>query len=180
MAGGAGRAAAFIHADILIADENLRLRPEERADEQFLLHLFKTTRAEQFAQAALPTPMIDTLLEQQFRLQVKGYSAQFPDATSLLIERMGEPVGRLLLQCSARDWRIIDIALLPSRRGQGIGTSVIAAIAAAARRRQAQSLRLAVLVTNDAARRLYHRLGFVETDIGAGAAHIQMLKNLAD
>lgn len=163
----------------MVADEHLRLRPEESADAPFLLRLFKATRAEQFAAAGLAPAVLNGLLEQQFRLQARGYSAQFPDATSLLIEWMGEPIGRLLLQCDAHDWRIVDIALLASRRGQGIGTSVITAVAAAARRRQAQALCLAVLVTNDAARRLYRRLGFVETDINADAAHIEMRKDLA-
>ena len=179
MAGVAGSASSYVGVDRIIADERLRLRSEDSADTPFLLHLFKTTRAEQFAGAGLPPTVLDALLEQQFRLQARGYSAQFPDATSLLIEWMGEPIGRLLLQCDATDWRIIDIALLASRRGQGIGTSVITAVAAAARRRQAQALSLAVLVTNDAARRLYRRLGFVETDINSASAHIEMRNDLA-
>jgi ribosomal protein S18 acetylase RimI-like enzyme len=165
--------------DIVPADESLRLRLEERTDERFLLRLFKTTRAEQFARAGLPPTMLDALLEQQFHLQVIGYSAQFPDATSLLIEQMGEPIGRLLLQRDIRDWRIVDIALLAPRRGQGIGTSLIMAVAAAASRQHVQALRLAVLASNDRARRLYARLGFVETDTAAGAAYVQMRKELA-
>jgi ribosomal protein S18 acetylase RimI-like enzyme len=178
VAGAAGNAFSFVGVDSIIADERLRLRLEESADAAFLLHLFKTTRAEQFGAAGLAPAVLDALLEQQFCLQARGYSAQFPDATSLLIEWMSQPAGRLLLQCGGHDWHIVDIALLASRRSQGIGTSVIAAVAAAARRRQVQALSLAVLATNDAARRLYRRLGFVDIDINANAAHIEMRKDL--
>jgi ribosomal protein S18 acetylase RimI-like enzyme len=52
-------------------------------------------------------------------------------------------------------------------------------VAAAASRQHVQALRLAVLASNDRARRLYARLGFVETDTAAGAAYVQMRKELA-
>jgi GNAT superfamily N-acetyltransferase len=74
-------------------------------------------------------------------------------------------------------WHIIDVVLLPSARGHGIGTDLIEAVAQAADRQGARELNLTVLSGNAAARRLYARLGFIET---ASGVHIAMSKPLGD
>jgi ribosomal protein S18 acetylase RimI-like enzyme len=74
-------------------------------------------------------------------------------------------------------WHVIDVVLLPSARGRGIGTDLINAIARAAQYHGARELDLTVLSGNAAARRLYARLGFIET---ASGAHIAMSKPLGD
>jgi len=149
------------------------LRLARAEDAAFLEALFRSARAGQFAQAGLSPSMIDALLGQQYRLQTAGYAAQFPDATSLLIERAGEPVGRLLLACRADHWHVVDVALLAAQRGQGVGTAVVGAVAAAARAQGAQALTLAVMSTNVAARRFYRRAGFVEVGAAVGT-HLAM------
>jgi ribosomal protein S18 acetylase RimI-like enzyme len=162
--------------DIIPDDPHLRLRQDEVADASFLRHLFKRTRAAQFAAAGLPAAMLDTLLEQQYRAQAHGYTAQFPDAITLIILRRNEPVGRLMLAAGELRWRIIDIAVLPEARGQGIGAGVISAVERAATEQDAQELTLSVLSSNAGARRLYARLGFVEVTAGV---HIEMRRDLA-
>jgi len=158
----------------------LRLRPAEAADEAFIGQLFKTAKAEQFPGAGLPQAVLGALLEQQFRAQTSSYAAQFPAATSLIILERDNAIGRLLLHCEARRWHIIDIVLLPSFRGRGIGTDVIEMVASAASRDAVRRLTLIVLASNAVARRLYARLGFVETGSAAGATHIAMQKDLVD
>ena len=152
-----------------------RLRLASAADESFIRHLFKTARAADFAAAALPETTLDTLLEQQYRAQAIGYAAQFPDAMSLLVLQRDQPIGRLMLLARNSCWHIIDIVLRPSGRGQGIGTDVLDAVALAATADGARELTLAVLFTNVAARRLYARLGFMET---GGDVHVTMAKRL--
>ena len=49
----------------------------------------------------------------------------FPDAAFQVIERGGEPIGRLYLDRRAEEIRIIDIALLPAHRRAGIGGAAI-------------------------------------------------------
>jgi RimJ/RimL family protein N-acetyltransferase len=164
---------------MVIGDDGLALRPTDAADEPFIRHLFKTARAESFAAVQLPPASLDALLEQQFRAQSAGYAAQFPDALSLVIARHDEPIGRLILGNDTLCWRIIDILLLPSVRGRGVGTDIIRAVAQAARAQGAHALTLAVLASNLAARKLYGRLGFVEDgEAAAGGTHIAMTMRL--
>jgi GNAT superfamily N-acetyltransferase len=153
---------------VAFGDGSLVLRPAEATDEPFIRHLFKTARAESFAIAQLSPAALDAVLEQQFHAQSAFYAAQFPDAVSLVIACHDEPIGRLILLRAALCWHIIDIVLLPSARGRGVGTEIIHGVAQAAREQGAHELTLAVLASNVAARRLYGRLGFVE--IGNAAA----------
>jgi ribosomal protein S18 acetylase RimI-like enzyme len=162
----------------LIANDDISLRPTGAADAPFLLNLFKTVRAEQFAGVDLAPAMLDALLEQQFRIQAASYATQFPDAKSFVIEQAEQPVGRLTLHCDAARQHIVDIALLATFRARGIGTSVVATIEADAREQGVPALTLVVLATNEAARRFYLRQGFVEVG-QAGPTHIAMRKDLA-
>ena len=72
---------------------------------------------------------------------------------------LGDP-SQLLLSDWEQEIRIVDIALLPAFRGSGLGSQVLAALQARARR-AGKPLTIHV-ETNNPARRLYERLGFVE------------------
>jgi ribosomal protein S18 acetylase RimI-like enzyme len=162
-------------SSIVPRDPTTQVRLAAPADEPFVRQLYRTSRAGEFAAADLPPAVLETLLDQQYRAQALGYAAQFPDAIALIIRHRDEPVGRLILQTGDRSWRIVDIVLLDSARGRGIGSDIIEAIARAASGQGAQELVLAVLSGNVAARRLYERLGFVQTTEGV---HIAMTKPL--
>jgi ribosomal protein S18 acetylase RimI-like enzyme len=152
-----------------------RVRLAVPADEPLLRNLHKATRAADFVAANLPPATLEMLLEQQYRAQAAGYAAQFPDATSLMVLYRNQPVGGLMLVAGERCWHVIDIVLLPSARGQGIGTDVIDAVLRAATAGDANEVTLSVLFNNAAARRLYRRLGFAETGEGV---HVPMAKRL--
>jgi ribosomal protein S18 acetylase RimI-like enzyme len=162
-------------SSIVPRDPTTQMRLVAPADEPFVHHLYRTSRAGEFAAAGLPPAVLETLLDQQYRAQAQGYAAQFPDAISLIILHRDEPVGRLILQIGDRSWRIVDIVLLGSARGRGIGSDLIEAVARTASGQGAQELVLAVLSRNVAARRLYERLGFVQT---AEGVHIAMTRPL--
>jgi ribosomal protein S18 acetylase RimI-like enzyme len=161
---------------VVVGNDGVLLRPAEAVDEAFIRHLFRTTKADSFAAAQLPPAVLDTVLEQQLRAQSIGYASRFPNAASLVILLRNVPVGRLMLATSGHSWHIIDIVLLPGSRGQGIGARVIAAVERTAREQCAQELTLSVLSSNVGARRLYERLGFVETRDGV---HVEMRRQLA-
>ena len=148
-------------------------------DERFLRDLFVQVRGPEFAAAGLPDAMVAQLLGQQYRAQQAGYATAFPQASSLVILHASERVGRVLFAARSSDtgWtlHLIDIAISPSRQGHGLGTEVIEALARAARAEGAVGLSLSVLSTNTKARRLYERLGFVETEAGV---HTAMIKHL--
>lgn len=162
-------------AQFVLRDPLTRLRPAEAADQPFIRHLFKTVRAEDFAGAGLPQAALDTLLELQYRAQAAGYAARFPDAAVLIVLREEEPIGRLILAARDSRWRIVDIVLLPTARGRGIGTDIFEAIARAAHEAGACELTLSVLSTNVGARRLYARLGFCEDN---SEPYIEMTRHL--
>jgi ribosomal protein S18 acetylase RimI-like enzyme len=162
-------------ARIVPRDPDTRLRPASAEDEPFVRSLFQAARARDFAAAGLPQATLDMLLEQQFRAQASGYAAQFPGAVSLIVQHRDESVGRLMLLAGDAGWHVIDILLLPSARGQGIGTDVIEAVARAATEAGAHKVTLSVLFSNAGARRLYGRLGFAET---GGGVHVPMTKQL--
>ena len=160
---------------IVPRDPATRLRLATEADAPFRRRLFDAERAGVFAAAGLPQAALDRLLEQQFQAQASGYAARFPDAVSLIVLDREEPVGHLMLQSGLhsgdQSWRIVDIVLLPAARGRGIGTDLIEAVLRAAAADGAREVALSVLADNNAARRLYGRLGFVQTGEGV---HIPM------
>ena len=162
-------------ARIVPNDPATRLRLAASGDEAFVVRLFKTARADDFATAGMPPAALEVLLEQQFRAQAAGYATQFPDAATLVVLHRDEPIGRLILLASERSWHIVDILLLPTARGRSIGTDIIEAIVRAAAGEGASEVGLSVLFSNAAARRLYGRLGFAETGEGI---HIPMAKRL--
>jgi len=160
------------------SDPDLRLRSAHPSDASFMRQLFSEVRGGQFTAAGLSGPILEQVVEQQFRSQAVGYAAQYPDAISLVVTRNETAIGRLLLHCAGESWHVIDIALLPAACGRGIGTSIIEALEAGARQRHVIALTLSVLATNAAARRFYLRHGFAELG-QAGASHIAMRKDLA-
>lgn len=158
---------------------HLRLRPADTADDGFACALFAATRREAFERGGLHGPMLEQLLQQQFRLQTAGYLRQFPGAVAYIIERHCEAIGRSWLSCRSEAWHIIDIALLPQHCGQGIGTAIFRGIEMAARSRGVGALTLTVSVGNVRARRLYRRLDFSTAATSPDGHYVNMIKPLA-
>lgn len=141
---------------------DLNLRPIEEADMVFLKHLYATTRLDEMAYSGWDDAAIDTFLAHQFDTQHRYYQAHFPDAEFLLIERDGQSAGRLYLLWEASNLQIIDIALLPSLRGQGLGSALLHALI---ERADTAGLSIGLHVeTYNPAQRLYQRLGFDVVD----------------
>ena len=140
------------------ADFGIAYRPMNDADLPFIEALFASTRAEEFALAGLAPNQIQALLAQQHRAQHHHYRTHHPAAEWLIIERAGEPIGRLYLDRSGDSDRVIDISLVPAARGQGIGGAILADVIAASDD-QGKTITIHVEMRNPA-RRLYERLGF--------------------
>ena len=90
---------------------------------------------------------------------------RFPQLVRLVICASGEPVGRLLLDSQDSRVRVVDIALLPQMRGQGIGTHFISELVTEA---AGAGISLHVEVPKDSrALAFFERLGFTRTsDLG--------------
>lgn len=141
---------------------DLRLRDETDADAGFIVALYTDTRWEELQQAQWPEAAVRDFLAQQSRLQSDHYRLHYPGAELLLIERVtgtsATPIGRLYLRAGSDEVRLMDIALLATECGRGIGTALIIALQQEAERRR-QRLTLHV-EPNNPAQRLYRRLGF--------------------
>ncbi|MBW8890680.1 MAG: GNAT family N-acetyltransferase [Burkholderiales bacterium] len=138
------------------------LRPETEADAPFRLALFRASRGPGWDQIPLPAEMLTKVMEQQFDAQIQGYRAAYPQARLEIVTVGAEPVGRLATDRGAGALHLIDIAVVPERRGQGIGGRVLRSLmdeAAAA----GTPMTLQVARDNLAAQRLYHRLDFALT-----------------
>ena len=129
-------------------------------DELLLLALFAESRAGDFAPLGWSDEQLRPLLEMQFRARQTGYAQSYPAATDMILCRQdGTPVGRLLLALQNGSYRIVDIAVLASRRKHGIATWALQQIQQAAAVEQLP-VRLRVQ-KNNSALALYEHLGFM-------------------
>jgi ribosomal protein S18 acetylase RimI-like enzyme len=132
-------------------------------DERLLFALYAEDQRAQFVPSGLAEELVRSLIQMQYRGRSMTYAARYPASeNSILIADDGSPVGRLLLDRGSLRlpdcWRIVDIAILATHRGKGLGTRVLKEcqrLCAAA----GASLELQVTPWNPA-RRLYERLGF--------------------
>ena len=136
----------------------LGLRPASPADEAFLRTLFASTRADELALMNLDENQKESFIAMQFYAQRQQYLMSYPDANHSIILWDEVPIGRLVVDRGEREFKLVDIALLPAHRSAGIGTHLIEDLlleATAARK----PVKLNVWHSNPA-RNLYQRLGF--------------------
>jgi GNAT superfamily N-acetyltransferase len=148
-----GRAAAAL---------GISYRPIADGDLPFLARVYASTRLEEVAQTGWPVETQLGFLQQQFDAQHRHYMQHYPSAEWLVIERDGEPVGRLYLEQWPDQVRLIDISLLPAARGKGVGGAILAELIDEA---AALGKPLTIHVEqNNPAMTLYRRLGFEKID----------------
>ena len=146
----------------------IHLRPARAADEAFLFAVFCDFRAAELA--PLPQAQREALLRLQYQAQARDYGQRFPRCELFVIEFSGEAVGRLLLNRGADELRVVDIAVVPQRRGQGIASAVLKSLISEAEA-AGTTLRLSVWHDNPALA-LYRELGFcVRTE---SATHLEL------
>jgi ribosomal protein S18 acetylase RimI-like enzyme len=144
------------------------LRAATLGDRDFMLDLFASTRSLELD--ALDQTQRQEFVKMQFNIQQQSYSACYPAAENIVILLAEQPIGRMLVERSRQDILLVDIALLPDYRRQGIGSSLIQDLLNEAAASQ-KSVRLSVYRTNPAAR-LYQRLGF--SKVGEEGLYMQM------
>lgn len=142
----------------LSAMSDIELRPATAADEPFLRRVYAATRDDvdlvQWGQGEK-----EQFLDMQFRAQTMDYEARFPAAELSVIVVDGQDQGRLWVDRSEDEIRLLDIALLPQARNRGTGKHLLERLIAEAKR-DGLPLRHAVLKSNVAGLRFYRRLGF--------------------
>lgn len=104
------------------------LRPITDADLPFLAALYAASRAEEMAQVPWPPEAVEAFLLDQFRLQHHHYTTHYPEAAFELVLVGDEPAGRRYVARWPREIRLMDIALMPAFRGQGLGRDLMGAL----------------------------------------------------
>jgi ribosomal protein S18 acetylase RimI-like enzyme len=134
------------------------LRDAGHEDREFIFRLYASTRAEEMALVQWDETQKEHLLRSQCGLQTAHYLHHYPNASFLIIVDSGTPIGRLYVDRTAEDIHILDIALIPERRGQGLGTGFLRELVSEADE-SGKTITLYVEKFNPA-QRLYQRLGF--------------------
>jgi ribosomal protein S18 acetylase RimI-like enzyme len=120
--------------------------------------VYASTRIEELAVVPWDDAQKDAFLRMQFDAQDAWYREHYAEASFEVIVADGEPAGRLYVNQGRSEIRIVDIALLPEHRGDGIGTSLLRDLLAEA---DAVGKRVTIHVERlNPALRLYERLGF--------------------
>lgn len=148
----------------------ISLRPEQRGDAPFLFEVYAGTREEELALTHWDAATRRAFLDMQFAAMNRGYAGMFPAGEFSVICEHGQPIGRMVLNRTAEEIRVVDIALLPPHRNRGIGTLLIRRVCAEAAG-AGIPVRLSVLKNNRAAR-WYERLGFHK--IGEAGFHDEL------
>jgi GNAT superfamily N-acetyltransferase len=144
------------------APQGTRFRAATTADAAFFAALYASTRAEELALSGWPDTMQEAFLAQQAMAQQAHYVQHYNDAEWWVLERNGRPIGRLILARWPSQHRIVDIALLPQARGDGLGSAILAGVIA-----EAEAVGKAVSIHVEKANpamRLYRRLGFATVE----------------
>ena len=137
----------------------LRLRPERPDDHAFRFRLFCDSRLPEWYVVELDPQVRAQLMSQQYDAQTRTYLANFPRARFDIIELRGEPVGRIVVDRPGTVVHIVDQAVVPQWRNQGIGSTIMRALMDEARA-AGLPVRLKVASSNDPSMRLYLKLGF--------------------
>ncbi|HLX47110.1 MAG TPA: GNAT family N-acetyltransferase [Streptosporangiaceae bacterium] len=136
------------------------LRPAGPGDAGVLYRIYASTREAELAAVPWDTPTKEAFLRMQFTAQDTDYHAKFPSASYDLIVAGEKVLGRLYVHRGTTVWQVLDIALLPEYRSQGIGTQLLTEVLAEAGP-AAGKVQIYVERFNPA-RHLYDRLGFHE------------------
>jgi len=146
------------------------LRAQTIQDKEFLFALYASTRAAEMEHLQWSPQQKNDFLAMQFRAQSIHYDEYYPDALLGIIECGGEAIGRLYVDRREREIEIIDIALVPSMRGRGIGKRLLVELLDEGR---ATARRVRIYVEHfNPARGLYDRLGFRQ--VGTNGVYHEM------
>lgn len=138
--------------------EKLTFRPITEQDTEFLYLVYAGTRDEEIAITGWSEEQKQEFLHMQFNLQHTQYLQNYRDAAFEIILVDNVPAGRLYVDRREKEIRLIDLALLPEFRRQGIGTAILKDLIAES---DEKNLPLNFHVERfNPARRLYERVGF--------------------
>lgn len=103
----------------------LTLRPITESDQPVLLAVYAAARADELAQVPWSEAEKRAFLTSQFNAQHHHYQTYYKTASFDVVEQNNQPIGRFYVDRWPNEIRIVDIALLPAYRNQGIGSHLL-------------------------------------------------------
>ena len=162
-----------MEADRAEAAPRVELRPVEPADDEFLLDVYASSRADEMALVDWTDEQKRAFLRSQLDAQRADYEGRFPRADYDVIVVGGRPAGRLWVARKPDEIHLIDIALLPEFQNRGVGKFLLGRLIEESEAK-GLPLRHTVYFYNPQARRFYERLGFTKCGEAMGGAYIHM------
>jgi len=135
------------------------LRDATDADDEFLCHVYASTRAAEVSAFGWSPHQVDSFLRSQYHTQKKSYRMQMPDSVVSVVFFGGNAAGRLIVDRGDDVINLVDIAVLPEFRRAGIAGTLIRQLQG-----EGRPVKLLVDKSNPDAIRLYGSLGFVVID----------------
>lgn len=151
---------------------SVTLRSVTPEDEEFLLAVYASTRAEELAQVNWAPGQKELFVRWQFDLQRRDYDARYPNARYQVVLVNDLPAGRIWVGADETQIRLLDIGLLEEFQNRGVGTFLLQQLIAEAVAAK-KPLRHMVFMLNNNAHRFYERLGFVEIEDVGGYKHME-------
>ena len=136
----------------------LSMRHPRPSDDDFLLGLFMDARP-WLARAHQDRDFIRTLYEQQYSAMRTGQETRYPQHLDFVVEKVGQPVGRIVMDLGRWDWRVAEVEIHKLARGKGIGTDLLRSLQGSAMELRLP-MTLSVNETDTRVHWFYHRLGF--------------------
>jgi ribosomal protein S18 acetylase RimI-like enzyme len=147
----------------LLSARGLSLREATLDDLPFMRGLYGQLRADEVKQIPWPETVRHQFLDNQFSLQHHHFVTHYEKAVFYVVLHQGNNAGRLYLLREPPYFLIIDIALLPEYRRQGMGSALLSWVKALTVETGAHGIDLHVDQRNPDAQRLYARQGFALT-----------------
>ena len=155
-----------------IEESRVTLRPVTPDDNEFLLAVYTSTRADELAQVDWQPGQKEAFVSWQFQLQRDEYNTRYPDARYDVVLVDGQPAGRIWVGVDDTQMRLLDIGLLEEFQNRGVGSVLLKRLIAEATA-AGKPLRHMVFVLNSNAYRFYERLGFVTIEDLGGYKHME-------
>lgn len=111
------------------------LRPVTPEDHEFLRRVHASTVEPELESLGWDQPRRAPFLGMHYELQSRTFETTYPGADRYVILAADQPVGRLYVNRGESEIRVVEISLLPERRGSGIGTRLLEEILEEARSR---------------------------------------------
>lgn len=147
------------------------LRMKVKEDDSFLFEVYASTRQKEVESWGWQSEQINIFLSMQWQAQQSSYSQQFPKANHYIVLYENEYVGRCIIEDLPEYLHLIDLSILPSYQGKGVGNFIIESLQQKASEK-VKPLTLQVFRENSAML-LYERLGFQVVE--ANGLYVRML-----